>query len=62
MNIMINIFRFKLSKDVNFEEIVKTCPPTITGADFYGICSNAWMCAAKKLIERIENGVYYLFN
>lgn len=56
--VLLKNFRFKLAKDVNLEEIVKTCPNNITGADFYGLCSNTWMAAARKLIKKIEKGVY----
>ncbi|CAG9864772.1 unnamed protein product [Phyllotreta striolata] len=49
--------RFNLDKDVNLEEIVGVCPKNITGADFYGICSNAWLEAARRLVNSIENGL-----
>jgi len=48
--------RFRLADDVKFKEVVHMCPQNITGADFYGICSNAWSFAAKRLIEEIEKG------
>lgn len=48
--------KFNLSKGINLEEIVKSCPKNITGADFYGICSNAWMAAARKLVLKIQDG------
>lgn len=53
-----NIFcrRFNLSKDIDLSEVVRTCPTNITGADFYGICSNAWSSAVKRLITSIEEG------
>lgn len=46
--------KFNLSDDVNLKNIVKSCPDNITGADFYGICANAWSLAAKRLVEAIE--------
>lgn len=48
--------KFKLSDDVDLAEVVKVCPKNITGADFYGICSNAWLFATRRLIKRIEIG------
>lgn len=48
--------KFKLSEKVNLQNIVNTCPDNVTGADFYGICSNAWMTAACRLIKKIEKG------
>ncbi|KAJ8936011.1 hypothetical protein NQ318_000669 [Aromia moschata] len=48
--------KFKLQKDVDLLEVVRMCPPNITGADFYGICSNAWLSAVRKLIEAVQAG------
>lgn len=47
--------KFNFKKSINLDEIVSLCPPNITGADFYGICSNAWSNAVRKLIVKIEN-------
>ncbi|XP_066148271.1 peroxisomal ATPase PEX6 isoform X2 [Euwallacea fornicatus] len=46
--------KFRLSEKVDLKKIVLKSPDNITGADFYGICSNAWCSAAKRLIETIE--------
>lgn len=43
--------KFRLSEDAVLEQIVKDCPTNVTGADFYGICSNAWMRAVQRLIN-----------
>lgn len=48
--------RFNLSEDIDLSEVVRICPNNITGADFYGICSNAWSSAVKRLIKKIEEG------
>lgn len=51
------VFRFRLSPDVNLEEIVDLCPANITGADYYGLCSNAWMSAVRELLRNNENRI-----
>ncbi|KAI4472043.1 aaa-family atpase [Holotrichia oblita] len=48
--------KFKLASDTNLEFIVKNCPKNISGADFYGLCSNAWLSATRTLIRKIETG------
>lgn len=48
--------RFQFDDDVKLDEVVQLCPDNITGADFYGMCSNAWMSAARRLIAQIEKG------
>ncbi|KRT81407.1 AAA protein, partial [Oryctes borbonicus] len=48
--------KFKLTGSTNLDEIVRMCPENISGADFYGLCSGAWMSAARHLIERVERG------
>jgi len=35
--------------------VVKLCPKNVTGADFYGLCSNAWVGAVRNLIGKIGN-------
>lgn len=45
-----------MGKDTNLEDIVNNCPENISGADFYGLCSNAWLAATRGLIRKIENG------
>ncbi|XP_066256260.1 peroxisomal ATPase PEX6 isoform X2 [Euwallacea similis] len=46
--------KFRLSEKVDLRKMVLKSPNNITGADFYGICSNAWCSAAKRLIETIK--------
>ncbi|KAJ8919711.1 hypothetical protein NQ315_006239 [Exocentrus adspersus] len=48
--------RFKIEENVRMVEVVRLCPPNVTGADFYGICATAWTSAARRVIERVENG------
>lgn len=43
--------KFVLSQDVNLEEISRECPPRLTGADLYGVCSRAWMRAFKREVS-----------
>lgn len=43
--------KFHLAEEVILEDIVKDCPTNVTGADFYGLCSNAWMSAVRRLIN-----------
>ncbi|XP_050530872.1 peroxisomal biogenesis factor 6 isoform X2 [Daktulosphaira vitifoliae] len=43
--------KFKLSSDFLLEDIVEYLPNMITGADLYGICYNAWLISAKRVIQ-----------
>lgn len=51
-----HISRFTIEENVDLAEVVRMCPPNITGADFYGICSTAWLSAVRKLVESIGKG------
>ena len=44
--------KFSLHDDVNFADIAKQCPPLLTGADMYGLCSRAWMTAFKRKVKQ----------
>ncbi|KAL3275964.1 hypothetical protein HHI36_020696 [Cryptolaemus montrouzieri] len=48
--------KFQLDEDVNLENVIKICPENISGADFYGICANAWNNAVRRIIQDSENG------
>lgn len=48
--------KFCLAKDVNFEVIEGKCPPNLSGADFYSLCTDAMMNKIQKNVELIENG------
>ncbi|XP_064484978.1 peroxisomal ATPase PEX6-like [Ornithodoros turicata] len=49
--------KFNLSKDLDLEEVVQKCPPNLTGADLYSLCSGAMANATRKHIELLEAGV-----
>ncbi|KAF5299683.1 hypothetical protein FQA39_LY11478 [Lamprigera yunnana] len=42
--------KFKLDSAVSLEEVIKICPKNVTGADFYGLCSVAWLSAVRRLV------------
>ncbi|KAF5297408.1 hypothetical protein FQR65_LT01339 [Abscondita terminalis] len=44
--------KFHLDRGVNLENVVKMCPKNITGADFYGLCSSAWLSCVRRLIGK----------
>ena len=41
---------------VNLEEVVDACPPNMTGADFYGLTSEAALNAVRRHISQLESG------
>ncbi|KAA8494064.1 Peroxisome biogenesis protein 6 [Porphyridium purpureum] len=49
--------KFSLADDVDLETIASWLPepPGLTGADFYGLCQNAWTKALYRQIEALEN-------
>ncbi|NXX94555.1 PEX6 factor, partial [Centropus bengalensis] len=49
--------RFKLDPSVNLTTILDKCPAQLTGADIYALCSDAMMCAVKRKVEWIEEGL-----
>ena len=46
--------RFQLHADVDLGELSVRCPPRLTGADLYALCSDAWMTALKRVIAERE--------
>ena len=46
--------KFNLSSEVNLEEIAARCPPNLTGADLYSLCSDAMLTALRKQIGELE--------
>lgn len=48
--------KFNVSKDLDLREVVKSCPPHLTGADFYSLCSGAMVNATRKRIRTLEAG------
>ncbi|KAL1250824.1 hypothetical protein QQF64_018620 [Cirrhinus molitorella] len=49
--------KFKVDPSVCLSEVVESCPPQLTGADLYALCSDAMMCSIKRKISRIAEGV-----
>ncbi|NXT42260.1 PEX6 factor, partial [Pelecanoides urinatrix] len=49
--------KFKLDPSVNLTAILEKCPAQLTGADIYALCSDAMMCAVKRKVEWIEEGL-----
>ncbi|NXK45472.1 PEX6 factor, partial [Chauna torquata] len=49
--------KFKLDPSVNLTSILEKCPAQLTGADIYALCSDAMMCAVKRKVEWIEEGL-----
>ncbi|XP_063247799.1 peroxisome biogenesis factor 6 [Prinia subflava] len=49
--------RFKLDPSVNLTTVLEKCPAQLTGADIYALCSDAMMCAVKRKVEWIEEGL-----
>ncbi|KAJ3662141.1 hypothetical protein Zmor_006500 [Zophobas morio] len=52
--------KFLLEENAVIDKTVKICPDNFSGADFYGICSGAWMSAVRRLISDIENGKTFI--
>ena len=46
-----------MSSDVNFDVLVQQIPESqkVTGADLYGICSQAWLNAARRSIRSSQD-------
>ncbi|KAM9272899.1 peroxisome biogenesis factor 6 [Cariama cristata] len=49
--------KFKLDPSVNLTTILEKCPAQLTGADIYALCADAMMCAVKRKVEWIEEGL-----
>lgn len=47
--------KFKLSPDVNLASLAHSCPVTLSGADLYALCADAWMVAFKRHISTTES-------
>ncbi len=57
MHIRCCTVRFKLTADCDLDAVVARCPLSLTGADFYALCSDAMLNAMKREIEKLETGV-----
>ena len=51
-----------LEKDVNFETLVHMIPDNFTGADFYGLTSQAVLLAVKRKIAKINKLYGLIYN
>nr|XP_006638541.1 PREDICTED: peroxisome biogenesis factor 6 isoform X1 [Lepisosteus oculatus] len=49
--------KFKLDPNVSLLDIAERCPPQLTGADLYALCSDAMTSAIKRKISRIDEGL-----
>uniref|UniRef100_A0A8V5G3P5 Peroxisomal ATPase PEX6 n=1 Tax=Melopsittacus undulatus TaxID=13146 RepID=A0A8V5G3P5_MELUD len=49
--------KFQLDPSVNLTTVLEKCPAQLTGADMYALCSDAMMCAVKRKVEWIEEGL-----
>ncbi|KFV80298.1 Peroxisome assembly factor 2, partial [Struthio camelus australis] len=49
--------KFKLDPAVSLPSVLEKCPTQLTGADIYALCSDAMMCAVKRKVEWIEEGL-----
>ena len=48
--------RFALGAGVDLEAVARACPPTLSGADLYALCADAWMGALKRRIAAGGDG------
>ncbi|XP_078503362.1 peroxisome biogenesis factor 6 [Lissotriton helveticus] len=48
--------KFKLDPSVNLSVVLEKCPPRLTGADLYALCSDAMMSAIKRKVSLLEEG------
>ncbi|MBN3295076.1 PEX6 factor, partial [Amia calva] len=49
--------KFKVDLSVSLLDIIEHCPPQLTGADMYALCSDAMTSAIKRKICRIDEGL-----
>lgn len=46
--------RFNLGPDVSLEAVAAACPPSVTGADLYALCSSAMSSALQRRIQALS--------
>lgn len=51
--------RFALEESFDLSAFVDSCQLTLTGADFYALCSDAMLRAMKRRIGEYETGIHY---
>ncbi|KAF6115454.1 peroxisomal biogenesis factor 6 [Phyllostomus discolor] len=49
--------RFKLESSVSLVNVLDHCPPQLTGADLYSLCSDAMTAALKRRVQDLEKGL-----
>uniref|UniRef100_A0A452J6Y6 Peroxisomal ATPase PEX6 n=1 Tax=Gopherus agassizii TaxID=38772 RepID=A0A452J6Y6_9SAUR len=49
--------KFKLDPSVSLSSVLDQCPAQLTGADLYALCADAMMCAVKRKVNWIEEGL-----
>uniref|UniRef100_A0A4W5M5W0 ATPase AAA-type core domain-containing protein n=1 Tax=Hucho hucho TaxID=62062 RepID=A0A4W5M5W0_9TELE len=47
--------RFKADPSVSLQDVVERCPPQLSGADMYALCSDAMTSAIKRKIARVTD-------
>uniref|UniRef100_A0A673Z4Z2 Peroxisomal ATPase PEX6 n=1 Tax=Salmo trutta TaxID=8032 RepID=A0A673Z4Z2_SALTR len=47
--------KFKVDPSVSLQDVVERCPPQLTGADIYALCSDAMTSAIKRKIARVTD-------
>lgn len=48
--------RFRLEPSVSLVDVLDHCPPQLTGADLYSLCSDAMTAALKRRVRDLEEG------
>ncbi|XP_007458290.1 PREDICTED: peroxisome assembly factor 2 isoform X2 [Lipotes vexillifer] len=49
--------KFRLEPSVNLVDVLDHCPPQLTGADLYSLCSDAMTAALKRRVQDLEEGL-----
>lgn len=49
--------KFKLEPSVSLVNVLDCCPPQLTGADLYSLCSDAMTAALKRRVRDLEEGL-----
>lgn len=45
-------YRFKLDSNLFLEDLIDHLPQEVTGAELYGVCHNAWLNSARRVIQQ----------
>ena len=48
--------RFRLEPSVSLVDVLDHCPPQLTGANLYSLCSDAMTAALKRRVRDLEEG------